>query len=98
MLLSDFGGGENSGCQKLSFYGAVHVTLRDSSVQGVAMGECCCQGSSVKVHECGTTVYFLLVGEAFRNRQVLLPEVMGIQIWIQFIFFCTRSQLPSALG
>ena len=98
MLLSDLGGGENSRCQKLPFYGVVHITLQDSSIWGVAMGECCCWGSSVDVCECGTMVYLLSVGEAFRNQQVLLLEVTGIQIQIQFVFFRTRSQLPSALG
>ena len=98
MLLSDFRGGENSGCQKLSFYCAVHITLWDSSIQGVATGECCCWGSSVDVRECSTVMYFLACSETFRDWQVLLSEVLGIQIGIQLVFFQARSQLPSTLG
>ena len=67
-MLSDFGGGKNSGCQKLSFYGAVHITLQDSSVRGVAMGECCSRGSSIDVHERSAMVYLLVVGESFRDQ------------------------------
>ena len=75
-----------------------HSMAQDSSVQGVAMGEHCCQGSSVDVHECSTAMCFLVCGETFGDQQVLLLEVSGIWIGIQLVFFWARSQLPSSLG
>ena len=80
----------------MSFYSVVHITPWDSSIRGIATGECCSRGSSVNVREHGAPVYLLLVGEAFQDQQVLLPEVAGIQIRIQFIFFRVRSWLPGA--
>ena len=90
----DLGGSENSGSQKLPFYCTVHVTPWDLSIRGIAMGECCGRGSSIDVRKGGALVYLLSVGEAFRNWQVLLPEVTGIQIRIQFVFFRIGSRLP----
>ena len=82
----------------MSFYGVVYITLRDSSVWSIATSEHCSRGPSIDVCKRGAPVYLLSVGEAFWDRQVLLSEVAGIQIWIQFIFFCVRSWLPGALG
>ena len=76
----------------------VYVASWDSSVWGVAMGERCCRGSSVDVHEHSAAMYFLACGETFWDRQVFLSEISGIQIGIQFVFFQASSWLPSSLG